>query len=51
MVANARAIARAAELAHDGLTEFEFSKLADELETTMFKEMWAPEQQFFVRWF
>ncbi|KAI8623414.1 Six-hairpin glycosidase [Xylariaceae sp. FL1651] len=49
MVANARAIARAAKLAHDGFAEFQFLKVADEIETAMYKRMWAPEQEFFVR--
>ncbi|KAL7629794.1 hypothetical protein AAE478_001317 [Parahypoxylon ruwenzoriense] len=48
MVANARAIARAASLAHDGYREFEFSRLADKLEAAMYTRMWAPEQQFFM---
>lgn len=49
MIVNARAIARAAELVHDGFTKFKFSKIADELENAMFKRLWAPEQEFFVR--
>ncbi|KAI0173235.1 Six-hairpin glycosidase-like protein [Hypoxylon sp. FL1284] len=48
MVANARAIARAANLARDGLLEVQFSKLADDLEKAMYKRMWAPEQEFFM---
>ncbi|KAI1432873.1 Six-hairpin glycosidase [Xylaria sp. CBS 124048] len=48
MVANARGIARAAELAHDGLTQSRFLKLADELETAMYRRLWAPEQEFFM---
>ncbi|KAI1413864.1 Six-hairpin glycosidase-like protein [Hypoxylon sp. FL1857] len=48
MVANARAISRAAKLARDGFTEFLFSKLADELEAAMYERMWAPEQRFFM---
>ncbi|KAI3319574.1 Six-hairpin glycosidase [Xylariaceae sp. AK1471] len=48
MVANARAIARAAELARDGFTKFQFSKFADQLETAMLKRLWAPEQEFFM---
>ncbi|KAI1373316.1 Six-hairpin glycosidase-like protein [Hypoxylon crocopeplum] len=48
MVANARAIARAANLARDGFREVQFSKLADKLEAAMYKRMWAPKQQFFM---
>ncbi|KAI1451246.1 Six-hairpin glycosidase-like protein [Annulohypoxylon moriforme] len=48
MVANARAISRAAELAHNGLNNVLFSRLADDLETAMYTRMWAPEQQFFM---
>ncbi|KAI0482056.1 Six-hairpin glycosidase-like protein [Xylariaceae sp. FL0804] len=48
MVANARGIAQAAKLAHDGLIEMQFSKIADELESAMYTHMWAPEQQFFM---
>ncbi|KAI1206109.1 Six-hairpin glycosidase-like protein [Annulohypoxylon truncatum] len=48
MVANARAISRAAKFARDGFNEVLFSKLADDLETAMYKRMWAPEQQFFM---
>lgn len=49
MVANARAIARAAHVANDGLTETQFSKIADDLETAMYERLWAPQQEFFVR--
>lgn len=49
MVANARAIARAAEIAHDGQTEDQFSKIADDLESAIYERLWAPEQEFFVR--
>ncbi|CAJ2512454.1 Uu.00g054690.m01.CDS01 [Anthostomella pinea] len=48
MVANARAIARAAKLANAGLTELEFSTLADTLESAMYERLWAPEQRFFM---
>ncbi|KAI1420199.1 Six-hairpin glycosidase-like protein, partial [Xylaria sp. FL1777] len=48
MVANARAIARAANFAQDDLIESNFSKIADELETAMYKILWAPEQEFFM---
>ncbi|KAI0889490.1 Six-hairpin glycosidase-like protein [Annulohypoxylon maeteangense] len=48
MVANARAISRAAVIAHDRFNEHLFSKLADDLEAAMYKRMWAPEQQFFM---
>lgn len=48
MVANARAISRAANLARDGFREVQFSKLADDLEKAMYERMWAPEQQFFM---
>ncbi|KAI1340327.1 Six-hairpin glycosidase-like protein [Xylariaceae sp. FL0016] len=48
MVANARAVARAATLAYDGFTEMQFSALADVIEDAMYKRMWAPEQQFFM---
>ncbi|KAI1187577.1 Six-hairpin glycosidase-like protein [Nemania serpens] len=48
MVANARAIARAAQIAHDGLTETQFSKIADDLETAMYERLWAPQQEFFM---
>ncbi len=49
MVANARAIARAANIAHDNLIESNFSRIADELEAAMYEILWAPEQEFFVR--
>ncbi|KAI1079243.1 Six-hairpin glycosidase-like protein [Whalleya microplaca] len=48
MVANARAIAAAASLARDGFREVKFTKLADDLESSMYQRMWAPEQQFFM---
>ncbi|KAI0427714.1 Six-hairpin glycosidase-like protein [Xylaria sp. FL1042] len=48
MAANARAIARAASLAHDDLNESKFSQIADEIETAMYKTLWAPEQEFFM---
>ncbi|KAI2614748.1 Six-hairpin glycosidase-like protein [Hypoxylon fragiforme] len=48
MVANARAIARAANLVNDRRNEVLFSGLADELEAAIYKRMWAPEQQFFM---
>ncbi|KAF2966545.1 hypothetical protein GQX73_g7020 [Xylaria multiplex] len=48
MVANARAIARAANIAHDDLTSSNFSKIADELEAAMYELLWAPEQEFFM---
>lgn len=48
MVANARAIARAAGLAHDESTEATFTELANTLEAAMFNRMWAPEQKFFM---
>ncbi|KAI0188678.1 Six-hairpin glycosidase-like protein [Xylaria flabelliformis] len=48
MVANARAIARAAGLVHDGLTQSQFLKTADDLEAAMFNRLWAPEQEFFM---
>ncbi|KAI1383717.1 Six-hairpin glycosidase-like protein [Hypoxylon trugodes] len=48
MVANSRAIARAAKLARDGFREILFSNLADDLEIAMYKRMWAPEQRFFM---
>ncbi|KAI0437065.1 Six-hairpin glycosidase [Xylaria telfairii] len=48
MVANARAIARAAGIAHDGQTEDQFSKIADDLESAMYERLWAPEQEFFM---
>ncbi|KAI0134893.1 Six-hairpin glycosidase [Daldinia grandis] len=48
MVANARAIARTAQLARDGFREVQFSIMADSLEEAMYRRMWAPEQQFFM---
>ncbi|KAI1125489.1 Six-hairpin glycosidase [Nemania abortiva] len=48
MVANARAIARAAELAHNGLIQSQFLKIAGDLETAMYEHLWAPEQEFFM---
>ncbi|KAI8957172.1 Six-hairpin glycosidase [Daldinia sp. FL1419] len=48
MVANARAIAWAAQLAHDKLRGVQFSIMADSLEEAMYKRMWAPEQKFFM---
>lgn len=49
MIANARAIARAAELVQDSDTASEFTKIADDLEQAMYERLWAPEQEFFVR--
>ncbi|KAJ8111057.1 hypothetical protein ONZ43_g5718 [Nemania bipapillata] len=51
MVANARAIARAAEISHDGLVQSQFLNIADDLEAAMYERLWAPEQEFFVRKF
>ncbi|KAI0399707.1 Six-hairpin glycosidase-like protein [Xylaria palmicola] len=48
MVANARAIARAAQIAHDGFLRSQFSKIADSIEAAMYKRLWAPEQEFFM---
>ncbi|KAI0015759.1 Six-hairpin glycosidase [Xylariomycetidae sp. FL0641] len=48
MVANTRAIARAANLAHDGFNEQRFSEFADALEAAMYERLWAPEQKFFM---
>ncbi|KAK5633799.1 hypothetical protein RRF57_009514 [Xylaria bambusicola] len=48
MVANARAIAKAASLANDNGIESKFTKIANELEAAMFKYLWAPEQEFFM---
>ncbi|KAI2641343.1 Six-hairpin glycosidase [Xylaria nigripes] len=48
MIANARAIAKTAELAHASFTQSQFSRLADELEMAMYERLWAPEQEFFM---
>ncbi|KAI1294325.1 Six-hairpin glycosidase-like protein [Xylaria venustula] len=48
MVANARAIARAAQLAQDDDNESKFSQIADDIETAMYEFLWAPEQEFFM---
>ncbi|RYO84047.1 hypothetical protein DL764_009386 [Monosporascus ibericus] len=48
MIANARAIARTADLAGNKSTEAEFDKLANVLEAAMFKHLWASEQKFFM---
>jgi len=48
MVANARAIARAAVLALDDATKTQFSKLADDLEAAMYERLWDPDRKFFV---
>ncbi|KAI5917574.1 Six-hairpin glycosidase-like protein [Camillea tinctor] len=48
MVANARAIAIAANLARDGFTEANFIQLADNLENSIYNRMWATEQRFFM---
>lgn len=48
MIANARAIARAAELVQDSDTASEFTKIADDLEQAMYERLWAPEQEFFM---
>ncbi|KAI5861539.1 Six-hairpin glycosidase-like protein [Durotheca rogersii] len=48
MIANARAIARAARLVRHFAREAEFLKLANQLEAAMLQRMWAPEQQFFM---
>ncbi|KAH9889636.1 Six-hairpin glycosidase-like protein [Xylariomycetidae sp. FL2044] len=48
MVANARAVARAANLASNGEVEAQFTQLADDLENAMYARMWAADQQFFM---
>jgi hypothetical protein len=48
MVANARAIARAAELALDDATKTQFSELAGGLEAAMYARLWDPDRKFFV---
>ncbi|KAK7740020.1 hypothetical protein SLS62_011163 [Diatrype stigma] len=48
MVANARAIARAAKLTGNEATEATFGELANTLEAAIFRRMWAPEQEFFM---
>jgi hypothetical protein len=48
MVANARSIARAANLAGDRSRSNQFIQIADNLEAAMFKVLWAPEQEFFM---
>ncbi|KAI2617505.1 Six-hairpin glycosidase-like protein [Hypomontagnella submonticulosa] len=48
MVANARAISRAAALAYNESVAFEFSKVANDLEHAMYERLWAPEQRFFM---
>ncbi|KAI1824093.1 Six-hairpin glycosidase [Xylaria intraflava] len=48
MVANARAIANAADLAHDQSTQSQFLDIANKLETAIYKRLWAPEQEFFM---
>ncbi|KAI0868237.1 Six-hairpin glycosidase-like protein [Hypoxylon argillaceum] len=48
MVANARAIARAAGIAHDSFVEIQFLKIAENLEAAMYEHLWAPEQEFFM---
>lgn len=48
MVANARAIARAAKLTGDESTEATFDELANTLEDAIYRRMWAPEQEFFM---
>ncbi|KAI0164582.1 Six-hairpin glycosidase-like protein [Xylariaceae sp. FL1272] len=48
MVANARAIARAANLIKDGFNDDKFTELADNIESAMYKHLWAPEQEFFM---
>ncbi len=48
MVANARAIARAADIANNGAVEEQFTELANTLEKAMYDRLWAPEQNFFM---
>ncbi|KAI1631513.1 Six-hairpin glycosidase-like protein [Biscogniauxia mediterranea] len=48
MAANARAVATAANFAHDGSTAAKFTKLADDLENAIHQRMWATEQRFFM---
>ncbi|KAI1172646.1 Six-hairpin glycosidase-like protein [Nemania sp. FL0916] len=48
MVANARAIATAADIAHNGGIASQFSNIADKLEAAMYERLWAPEQEFFM---
>ncbi|KAI1266931.1 Six-hairpin glycosidase-like protein [Xylariaceae sp. FL1019] len=48
MVANARAIARAAKLISHRCTERQFTELADNIERAMYKHLWAPKQKFFM---
>ena len=48
MVANARAIARAARLAGNEITELEFTDLADNLESSLHNRLWDPVKKFFM---
>lgn len=48
MVANARAIANAAQLSNDGFNEAKYSDLANKLENAMYNRMWDPDRGFFV---
>lgn len=48
MVANARAIARTAELAGNKTLAIQYSSTADKIEAAMLKHLWDPHQQFFV---
>ncbi|KAH7035882.1 Six-hairpin glycosidase-like protein [Microdochium trichocladiopsis] len=48
MVANCRAVARAAEFAGNAQVQAEYTKMADDIEAAMFKHMWDPKKQFFM---
>lgn len=48
MIANARAIARTAQLAGNTALAHEFMSIADKLEAAMFDHLWSQDLQFFV---
>ncbi|KXJ89066.1 Six-hairpin glycosidase-like protein [Microdochium bolleyi] len=48
MVANARAVARAAEFAGNSKVQAEYTRMADGIEAAMFKHLWDPKKKFFM---
>lgn len=48
MAANARAISRAASLAGDEMVARQFTKVADDLESSLYSRLWDPVKEFFM---
>lgn len=48
MVANCRAVARAAEFAGNAKLQDEYTRMANDIEAAMYKYLWDPEKEFFM---